>query len=269
MRYKIASLAAAAIAFGGVQGASAADMAVKARPIAPVAAAYSWDGCYVGANAGYVRSTSSTQLTGTDTDGGGFGSELADGSTPSSFDTRFNGFIGGGQVGCNRTFGGFVWGVEVDADWSGASKTLSQVNLPQPPFPPRAAITTTISNKLDWLGTARLRVGLPIMNTVLLYATGGLAFGETEVSASSVCPTCGPPRNAASTSSKTALGWTIGGGAEWAIVTNWSVKAEALYYDLGNNSTGLVYTYGANTSSLTATNRERGWLARAGLNFHF
>ena len=123
MRYKIASLAAAAIAFGATQPASAADMAVKA-PMAPVAAAYSWDGCYVGANAGYVRSTSSTQLTGTDTDGGGFGSELADGSTPSSFDTRFNGVIGGGQVGCNRTGGGFVWGGDVDADWSGMLKGI-------------------------------------------------------------------------------------------------------------------------------------------------
>ena len=48
MRYKIASLAAAAIAFGGVQAASAADMAVKAPPMAAPIVTYNWTGFYVG-----------------------------------------------------------------------------------------------------------------------------------------------------------------------------------------------------------------------------
>ncbi len=52
MRYKIASLAAAAIAFGGVQTASAADMAVKAPALAPPVL-YNWTGWYVGINGGY------------------------------------------------------------------------------------------------------------------------------------------------------------------------------------------------------------------------
>src|SRR5690348_9716794 len=53
MRYKIATLAAAAIAFGGVQVASAADMAVKARPMAAPVATYSWTGCYIDGGIGY------------------------------------------------------------------------------------------------------------------------------------------------------------------------------------------------------------------------
>ena len=49
---KLAFVLAAAMGFGGAQVASAADMAVKARPMA-APAAFSWTGCYVGAHAGY------------------------------------------------------------------------------------------------------------------------------------------------------------------------------------------------------------------------
>ena len=33
----------------------------------------------------------------------------------------------------------------------------------------------------------------------------------------------------------TLTGWTVGGGVEWLLNPNWSVKVEYLYYDFGLN----------------------------------
>ncbi len=245
----------------------AADLPVKAPPLAP--AAYGWSGCYVGANAGGVWMGRGVGLRGTDTGTGGFGSELADGSTPSSFGLRERGFIGGGQLGCNWQTGRFVWGVETDFDLSGASNGLTQVNLPQPPFPFRSAITTTASNKLDWLGTTRGRLGYTVADQWLLYVTGGVAYGQTDLGISSLCPTCAPARTAIASNSSVTAGWVVGAGAEWAVSSNWSVKAEYLHFDLGTKSAGLIYNYGPFTSTMTASLKESGDIVRAGLNYRF
>ena len=262
----------AGAAFAALIGtpALAADMALKAMP-PPAPPPCIWCGWYIGANAGWVGSTNNNvRLTGTDTGAGGFGAELADGSTPSTFKVRYSGFLGGGQVGYNWQMGNIVAGLEADLDGASAKASLTQVNLPQPPFPPRSTITTTVSNKLDYLGTFRGRVGVLVSNPFLLYVTGGLAYGETELGDSSVCPTCGPVRNLATLNRPTDVGWTAGFGGEWMFAPHWSVKAEYLYYDLGRNTTTpMVYTYGANTSTVTASIRETGQLARGGINWHF
>jgi outer membrane immunogenic protein len=273
MRSKTVTLLAAVFSLGIAQAASAADMPTKA-PMAPMVApapVYNWSGFYVGGNAGWVGSANrSVGLAGTDTDGGGFGAELADGSTPSSFGTRFSGFLGGAQVGYNWQMGTWLAGLEADIAWASAKTSTSQVNLPQPPFPGRQTITTTVSNKLDYLGTFRGRLGVLVSNPFLLYVTGGLAYGETEVGFSSVCPGCVPARNLATTNSPTRAGWTLGAGGEWMFAQRWSAKAEYLYYDLGTNSTApLVYVYAGNTSSVVASARETGHVVRGGINYHF
>src|SRR6478609_856273 len=81
------------------------------------------------------------------------------------------------------------------------------------------------------------------------------------------------------------VGYTLGGGIEWMFLPNWSVKAEALYYDLGrnnnnNNARLLAMTCNGATcavpgglfaSSLITqnSNRSNGVIARAGINYHF
>ena len=81
------------------------------------------------------------------------------------------------------------------------------------------------------------------------------------------------------------VGYTLGGGIEWMFLPNWSVKAEALYYDLGrnnnnNNARLLAITCNGATcavpgglfaSSLITqnSNRSNGVIARAGINYHF
>jgi outer membrane immunogenic protein len=228
----IFSAAAAVGAIVGIGAVSAADLAARPYTKAPIIApapVYGWTGFYLGGNAGWVGSVNrNVGLTGTDTGFGGFGSELADGSTSRVFSERYSGFLGGAQIGYNKQIGTWVVGVEADFDGANASASSTEVNLPQPPFPPRATITTVVSNKLDYLGTFRGRVGLLVSNPLLLYVTGGLAYGKTELGVSSACTTCGPARNLASVNGPTNVGWTVGAGAAWMFAPQRRAKAEYL-----------------------------------------
>ena len=51
---------------------------------------------------------------------------------------------------------------------------------------------------------------------MLIYGTGGMAFGE--------------PKTAGD--GKLRIGWTAGGGVEWAFAPKWSAKLEYLYTDI-------------------------------------
>ena len=42
------------------------------------------------------------------------------------------------------------------------------------------------------------------------------------------------PSLAAATSRQTLVGWNVGGGLEWMFMPNWSLKAEAIYWNMGN-----------------------------------
>jgi outer membrane immunogenic protein len=73
----------------------------------------------------------------------------------------------------------------------------------------------------------------------MLYVTGGGAWARTDYAAldeySGGCPNCG-----AVSFSKTATGWTVGGGAEWMLTPNWILRTEYLYYQFdGANATGF------------------------------
>ena len=70
--------------------------------------------------------------------------------------------------------------------------------------------------------------------------------------------------------SETRTGWTAGGGVEWLVDKNWSLRAEYLYVDLGSMQV-LVPT--SNTPTFTQTMQVNADLtaqvARLGLNFRF
>ena len=83
------------------------------------------------------------------------------------------------------------------------------------------------------------------------YITGGAAFGDVKASS--------PFGDA----SKTMIGWTAGAGLEYAMWSNWSVKAEYLYVDLGSFDCGI--TCGATTDDVTF----KANVVRAGINYRF
>jgi len=195
---------AAAAAAGGAQ---AADLPLKV-PMAPVVAAPSWAGFYMGLNAGVAWQD--LQSSGqTYTPGNNF--THAQGSN----------FIGGGQIGYNWQHGNFVYGLE--ADLSGLSSGISSLS-------PKGG---GLSSKMRWLSTVRGRVGLAV-NDTLVYGTGGVAFARVQNSENFQDPDALPNVNNKS-QSKTMVGWTLGGGIEHMFTPNWTFAAEALWVNLGNS----------------------------------
>lgn len=192
--------------------------------------------------------------------------------------------MGGGQIGYNYQTGAFVWGVETDfqgADIKG-DQTASGSVLQDPFSSAFVNVTGTGRQKIDWFGTLRGRMGWVPVNTLLIYATGGLAYGHTETdvsfSASSnnifvPCPCTG---STAVNASNTLTGWTVGGGLEWMFAPQWSVKGEYLYYDLGtvtiDQTLPLTSVFGGPAATAAAIHSEahyHGNIARIGVNYHF
>jgi outer membrane immunogenic protein len=103
------------------------------------------------------------------------------------------------------------------------------------------------------------------MSNLLIYGTGGVAYAK--VNATSLFGFDTPPFHSWSGStSQTNTGWTIGGGAEWALNRAWSVKAEYLYYNLG--AINVIGTRPGDTVFMTNYDqRVTGSTARLGLNF--
>jgi outer membrane immunogenic protein len=270
MKYNLTRELAVALLLVGslLSAAHAADIAIKApQPTPPPLCA--WCGWYIGVNAGWTNSThNSITNTATDTDGGGLGAILALGGIPVSISDSYSGFLGGGQVGYNWQTGIAVIGLEADIDGvSGAHGGNSS-------FTPIFNVGTSYTRALDWLSTVRGRVGVTVTPQVLVYATGGVAFGETKIGSSASCPTAGPPCSSepstTNVTTNTSVGWTLGGGLEWMFVPNWSIKAEYLYADLGSHNSTIVYAYGGgNTSSLTSTVRDTQNIVRGGIDWHF
>ncbi len=240
--------------------ANAADIARSAykAPPAPVAT-YSWTGFYIGVNAGYTWSNDNSINTRSvagpcDLAAVGcpaspnYSTLFALGAT-GSVDGKFDGFIGGGQLGYNWQVQNWVWGVEADIQWlsnSDGTGTYS-VTVPSPAFPAQPVLTTfSGSASLEWLGTVRGRVGFLSTPQAFIYVTGGLAYGEAKLSGTynATCVVCtfATRPNGAFAASDILVGWTLGGGAEWLIAPNWTFKAEYLYYDLGDLSVSGTIT---------------------------
>jgi outer membrane immunogenic protein len=228
------------------QAASAADLPVKAPVVTP-APVYSWTGFYVGGNVGYGWGTAENNLSFSQPLSGGPGSATL-GAADSN---RIKGVIGGLQAGYNWQLApSWLAGVEADIQASGQkATTVYAATITSPLGNNPAAITDT--NKLDWFGTVRGRLGIT-SDRWLVYATGGLAYGNVNVSGNAQ-----PANNIGNVAnapivwdqSTTKVGWTIGAGVENALSSNWSWKIEYLYMDLGsvtaNLSGGVGTTVGA------------------------
>ena len=236
----------------------AADMAVKAAPPAHNPA-YNWTGFYIGAHAGYNWTQSTDVIT---LVSAGFWDIPGEIHSPNPLDPQ--GFIGGGQVGYNWQFSP-MWVAGLEADISGLDSKRTSVAA--------GTVDTsriiTASEKMDWFGTVRGRLGITPTDRFLVYATGGLAYGHVNLATALTRTTgCAGNNCQQGSVSDTKLGWTVGGGAEWALANNWSLKGEYLYYDLGSGS--HLMTDPLNPATIFAARADfKGSIARAGLNYRF
>jgi outer membrane immunogenic protein len=228
---------ATAFAAGSAFGADLPSQKAPPAPYAPPPPVMTWTGFYAGLNlgGGWQDRTSSNVWGG----GGGSG-----------------GVVGGGQIGYNFQFSPWlVVGAETDfqgtsigsgggnngwalawAGWGGAPVDTARIN---------------------WFGTVRGRAGVtfPGWSSLLVYGTGGFAYGEVQRNqwwnANSVVQT----------------GWTAGGGAEWLFMPNWSAKVEYLYTDLSGANQNWAWNPGFGLNNVN--NHTRFHTVRAGLNYHF
>jgi outer membrane immunogenic protein len=241
---------------GGVQTASAADLEAppytKENFIVPV---YNWSGAYVGGNIGYGWGRSS------DT------SNLSPGALPPLFAdsarSNMNGIVGGGQIGYNSQMQNWLLGLEADFQGTGQRSTHS-FTCPAGVCTAGTGLPVTLSQQLDFFGTVRGRVGVVVVPTVLLYATGGLAYGQVDSTTTLAGATRAQNYNP---------GYAVGGGIEGVIGGNWTARLEYLYVDLGTVSgtfnSGVAAVGGTGALANNFNSRVTDNIVRVGLNYKF
>src|SRR6266581_2619782 len=259
-------LAAALVALGSAS-ALAADLPPRGMYAkAPaMAAATNWSGLYIGGNVGYGWGNNSTDF-----------SFLP---TPEEFEvnnarlrTRSSGVIGGAQLGYNWQIGPLVTGLEADIQGFGIKGSARGTPIFADRGIPDPNGVLSSEQKLSWFGTVRGRLGVTVTPDLLLYGTGGLAYGRADASANWFQSSGGVQNQAPASVSKTKIGWTAGAGAEWMFARSWSAKLEYLYVDLGSASAigiesvnqVLVPPFAAGYTWHTREN-----IARIGVNYHF
>jgi outer membrane immunogenic protein len=277
------------VAFGALAGpAIAADM--MPLPVAPPVAVCIWCGFYVGVNMGYTNSIDTYDTNGTvsfinpanPANAVAFAGALATLGT-ASFSPSNNGFIGGGQAGYNWQFGAILAGLETDFQGlvAGGSRTINPV-VPLSGLVGSYTSTNIATENLAYLGTVRGRAGFVFAPTWLVYATGGLAYGQ--VSGTTGITTTVSPGNplfptasGVSSFSGIHIGWTAGAGFEWMFAPGWIARAEYLHYDLGTATSSFTLTQvnlaagGAPWGSAVITTSKRfdGEILRAGVSYKF
>jgi opacity protein-like surface antigen len=237
---------------------------------APMLAAWTWAGPYLGGTIGYSAGKSQTDTIFSDP---ASGAELF--ATNRSH--RLDGAIGGAQAGYNWLAGMFLAGVEGDLNYSGQRAKLNAVcpgEICNPALigvvgDPSVTARFEQGQKLEWFATLRARLGVTVTPDAIAYVTGGLAVGEV-MTAGTVFGFDGDgnPVNTIVSSHNTKAGWTLGGGMEGRLVGNWTAKVEYLYLDLGTVTT--IPAPAPNSTTAAAFNsRITDNILRVGVNYKF
>jgi outer membrane immunogenic protein len=189
--------------------AIAADLPVKAPP--PPAPVYTWTGCYIGGNIGWVEVNTRFRSDAVTFPNGGV-------------DTLFNGvfdggnlsrsgFAGGGQIGCDYQF---------NSNWLIGVRGLVDVASFSGDHISPVLFDDTFHTRSRWFGTITARLGYLITPTFLIYAEGGWGFVQHRFD---VIDTAGVLVTNVDNGSN-ANGGDVGVGVEWMFTQNWSLWVE-------------------------------------------
>lgn len=254
----------------------------------------SWTGFYLGGNVGYwesqtndIESTGSVSFVNPTYEPGASNianalAELANNNTS----LNPYGLIIGGQAGYNYEINKqFLLGLHFDLD--GLTNANNDVTLQKTvnlvDYDENYAGSLEINQRINFLGTARVRLGYLWHPTFLIYATSGFAFGNVTLETSwtaeeSLGAADFPTIKNHKDSTDTLTGWVAGAGIEWYFKPQWSSTLEYAYYSLEdlNVTTTLAQTNAsisppaiwgsadANTELSLSV-----WSIKAGLNYHF
>jgi opacity protein-like surface antigen len=204
---------------------------------APSYQGYDWAGFYVGGTAGggvLNSSTGDPNLSIWDND----------------VDLTEWGGVAGGTLGYSKQFGAGVLGVEGDINWTGLENEYS-----------RGSSSDYVRTEWNWFATVRARAGLA-MDRALIYATAGVAFVDVDYfSKDNRSQECSVDFECAR-AGEIKTGLAFGGGAEYALNSNLSVKLEYLYINIPDER---VLT----TDDEKFVFNSNAQLGRVGLNWHF
>jgi outer membrane immunogenic protein len=240
-----------------------ATVAQAAPPASPPAGL--WTGAYVGGDAGLaLGGTSATTEVACDAGGllcapsveeanGAWIGEV--GSGPGSATA----FTGGIFAGHNWQSGNFVYGLEGDfgatplsVSAGGSAETINSglYNSSAPEADPvvydePSVFTMTTTASIDWLASARVRAGVLVSPTMLIYGTAGVSATSLTVSNSyadnftDTDRATGNVESSRSTALRTGL--IIGAGAEWVVAPRLKLRAEYLHTEFSAlSTTGLT-----------------------------
>jgi outer membrane immunogenic protein len=216
----------------------AAAASLGAMPASAAPPVFDWSGLYFGAQGGLATPTFSA--TG----------EASSGSLGSMTDTQSYGGPSAGEVGVFAGFnfqnaGGLVFGAEADFNWvklAGTSGPLFDLTLPAGTCTSGVSSSYIcigpVSTAVNWYGTVRGTIGQSF-GQLLLYGTGGLAYGQVTSSVTGVWKIAtvvpsDPFFDVESTAVR--FGWVAGFGAALALNNYVTVKFEGLHVDLGHRT---------------------------------
>lgn len=237
--------------------AFAADAIVSAPEPAPVQdyATFNWTGGYIGVHAGY---------------GWGKTNDVNNAGSP---EKKMKGGLGGIQAGYNYQFdNNVVLGAEADLSFGSIKKNWVEATDGTDTFAYNSSYYT--QDKIGTHGTVRARLGYAA-DRFLPYVTGGLAIGETKHTlgctgvkpiAAGACQT--QAQKFENSASSTSVGYSVGGGLEYAVTNNWTLKAEYLYSNFGKKN---VTISDPNFPSAKSDRRFKTDLSevRVGVNYKF
>ncbi len=193
-------------------------------PYLPPPPLFTWTGIYVGGQVGYAWGAGNFNTSGFDPVTGTFVSGTL-GNTP-------NGVIGGAHIGYQYQFNQVVLGIEGSVDGTSLSNTAVAA------FPVfLGGSNLTARTTADVQGSIRGKAGIA-WDRLLIYGTGGVAFGGFNTDFTLAAPNSVPPFFATANTSSTRTGWTAGGGLQFAVTNNWWVYGEYRFSDFGTLRNG-------------------------------
>jgi outer membrane immunogenic protein len=244
------------------RSASVGSSRLVVKPAVPWS--WTWNGYYLGINAGYSWGRSHTDA---------FFKDIANATTfGTNASVGMRGRVLGMQTGYNFQSGPWLWGVEADLALTGevANPVLTCPGTTCNPFGPVEARFDQ-NQKLDWFGTLRQRFGALVTPDLLIYATGGVAVGGISTGGNVfgfAADASGNPAVSAFGNRSIHAGWTAGGGVEAHLGGHWTGKIEYLYMEFGSATTTMN-----NQSIMTLTTQSNArvtdHVVRAGLNYKF
>lgn len=231
-------------------------------------AGFQWTSLYAGVNGGGAWEKLHNRLALVDNPTNPYFFPLAIPGINATGSTRLdqdNGAIGG-QVGYNKQFDHFLIGLELSYDYLNAKKTYGGSFLYTTNLSPYLLNETATT---DYLFTVRPRLGIVDQNA-LFYFTGGLALAREKFMQNFAEPPFTTVPAEFTTFSKTQTGWTVGGGLEYALYNNWSLKGEYLFNRFnGETQAGQLSTVFGGATFINSLSYRDVHAFTAGINYHF